>query len=52
MMSTYLPDVVSIRCTPVRRVSVKVLSTWPSAGGAVGKAVKSLGSRVALEGGQ
>lgn len=28
---------MSIRRTPVRRVSVKVLRTWPSAGGAVGK---------------
>lgn len=49
MMLTYLPDVVSMRHTPVRCVSLTVLSTWPSAGGAVGKAVESLGSRVTLE---
>lgn len=49
MMSAYLPDVVFMRCTPVRRVSVTFLSARPSAGGAVGKAVGSLGSRVALE---
>lgn len=41
MMSAYVPDVVSVTRTPVRRVSVTFLSARPAGGGAVGKAVGS-----------